>query len=136
MLIYFRLFVSHRPCRLRAQLANASATIVAGFETTATTSSYILWCVARHPALKAKLLADVRAHGIHSRYLDMFIKETMRMYPALANFVIRSPKEDTMVSGRLIGRGMSVYLDMITVHYDETIYPDPHKFDPERFAEG
>lgn len=110
--------------------------MVAGFETTASTLSYILWCIARHPELKARLLADILEAGAHSRYLDMFIKEVMRMYPAVANFVIRSPKRDTLIAGRPIKRGMSVYLGMSSVHYDAAIYPKPHKFDPERFAEG
>lgn len=122
--------------RPQLHTAHAGATIVAGFETTATTASYILWCVARHSALKERLLDDILREGIYSRYLDMFIKEVMRMYPALANFIIRSPKEEALVAGRLIERGMSVYLGVNTIHYDETIYPDPYKFDPERFAEG
>lgn len=75
-------------------------------------------------------------HDIRSPYLDMFIKEVMRMYPPLTNFVVRTPIEDAVVAGRRIPRGMSVYLGVHTVHYDETIWPQPDKFDPERFAEG
>lgn len=112
------------------------AVLIAGFETTATTSSYILWCLAKHVEYQVKLKADIIRNGIESKYMDMFIKEVMRMYPALPNFVIRTPHEDTKVGKYTIKSGMSVYLSVNTVHYDETIWPDPHRFDPERFAEG
>lgn len=112
------------------------AVLIAGFETTATTSSYILWCLAKHSECQARLKEDVLSYGLESKYLDMFIKEVMRMYPALPNFVIRTPHEDTKIGGRPIKRGMSVYLSVHTVHYDESIWPEPHRFDPERFAEG
>lgn len=112
------------------------AVLVAGFETTATTSSYIFWCLAKYAKLQEEVRADIERHGIESRRLDMFIKEVMRMYPALPNFVIRSPSEDTKVAGYRVNRGVPVYLSVQTVHYDETIWQDPHRFDPSRFAEG
>ena len=76
------------------------------------------------------------SYGIESEYLDMFIKEVMRMFPALPNFVIRTPHEDATLNGHTIKKGMSVYLSINSIHYDETLWPQPHKFDPERFAKG
>lgn len=112
------------------------AIVMAGFETTATTSTYVLWCIAKHKLLAVRLRSDILSYGIESKYLDMFIKEVMRMYPALPNFVIRTPNEDTKLAGYTIKRGMSVYMSVNTVHYDPTIWKDPYRFDPDRFSEG
>lgn len=112
------------------------AVLVAGFDTTATTSTYVLWCIAKHEHCKRRLRSDILSYGVGSKYLDMFIKEVMRMYPALPNFVIRTPHEDTKVSGYTIKRGMSVYMSVNSIHHDDSIWPDPYRFDPERFAEG
>lgn len=117
-------------------MSNSFAVMVAGFETTATTSTYVLWCIAKHDACASKLRQDIQNYGVESRYLDMFIKEVMRMYPALPNFVIRTPHEDIEIEGLTIKRGMSVYMSVNTIHHDPAIWEDPFRFDPERFAEG
>ena len=83
--------------------------------------------------MQEKLRADIRAFGVESSYLDMFVKETMRMFPALPNFVVRTAGEDTVLAGQRIKRGTSVYMSVVAVHYDASIWPDPHTFKPERF---
>lgn len=113
--------------------ANTVALLVAGFETTATTATYLLWCIARHARLQEELRADIGRAGIHSEYLDGFVKETMRMYPALPNFVIRTPEEDVVLAGHRIRRGTAVHMSVVAVHYDPAVWPDPHTFDPTRF---
>lgn len=117
-------------------MSNSFAVLVAGFETTATTSTYLLWCIAKHSDCSIKLRQDILNYGVESQYLDMFIKEVMRMYPALPNFVIRTPNEDTKVGAYTIKRGMSVYMSVNTIHHDPDIWEKPFCFDPERFAEG
>ena len=116
--------------------ANILALCVAGFETTAATSTYVLWCIAKYTQCKEKLRFEVMNYGLESEYLDMFIKEVMRMFPALPNFVMRTPDQDTTLQGYVIKKGMTVYLSINAIHYDETIWPDPYRFDPERFAKG
>lgn len=116
--------------------ANSFAILVAGFETTATTSAYVLWCIAKHDDCKEKLRKDLLNYGIESNYLDMFLKEVMRMYPALPNFVIRTPNEDIKLDGYTVKRGMSVYMSVNSMHYNESIWENPFKFNPERFEEG
>lgn len=110
--------------------------LVAGFETTATTATYMTWCMAKFPDLQTKLRSSILESGIQSDYLDMFVKETMRMFPALPNFVTRTPYEDTTLAGYEIKKGTHVHMSVIAVHYDPEIWPDPYKFDPERFARG
>jgi len=112
------------------------AILIAGYETTATTSTYILWCVARYDSCRERLRSDILNYGIESKYLDMFVKEAMRMYPALPNFVIRTAHEDTKLAGYEIKRGTSIHMSVNTIHYDESIWPNPNVFQPERFAGG
>ncbi|KAG9509369.1 Cytochrome protein, partial [Fragariocoptes setiger] len=116
--------------------ANIIAVLVAGFETTAATSTYITWLLARHDDVQRRLRDDIRRHGVHSQYLDQVIKETMRLYPALPNFVVRTPDRDVNINGVELERGCSVYLSLASLHYDEHHWPEPYKFDPERFAPG
>lgn len=35
--------------------------------------------------------------------------------------------------GYKIEKGWSVNLDVVSIHHDPEIYPDPEKFDPSRF---
>lgn len=116
--------------------ANTASAVFAGFETTATSASYLIWCMAKHVECQSALRASVQKHGMQSEYLDMFIKEVMRMFPALPNFVIRTPNADTQVGGVRVKRGTPVYMSVQAVHYDSRLWPEPHLFKPERFAQG
>ena len=35
----------------------------------------------------------------------------------------------------VLEKGMPVYISMLGMHLDPEYFPDPHKFDPERFSE-
>lgn len=83
--------------------------------------------------MQEKLRNDIVKNGMQSDYLDGFVKETMRMFPALPNFVARMPDEDTVLAGCNIKRNTIVFMSVIAVHYDPKVWPDPHKFDPNRF---
>ena len=69
-------------------------------------------------------------------YLDMVVSETLRMYPPLG-YVNRMPNETYKVPNLdlVIEKGTPVYIPMLGLHYDPEYFPDPDKFDPERFNE-
>lgn len=68
-------------------------------------------------------------------YLDMVVSETLRKYPPVA-FLNRLPMENYKVpnSNLVLEKGTPVYIPMLGLHYDPKYFPDPHKFDPERFS--
>lgn len=59
----------------------------------------------------------------------------MRKYPIIPNLFRKAQKNYTVPGSNLvIEPGTSVLIPIRAIHYDEDIYPDPHKFDPERFT--
>jgi len=46
----------------------------------------------------------------------------------------RLPCDDNGAESKIVlERGTKVYIPLRAVHYDPEIYPEPHKFKPERF---
>lgn len=59
----------------------------------------------------------------------------MRKYPIIPN-LFRKTQEDYKVpdSELVLEKGISVLIPVRAIHYDEDIYPEPHKFNPDRFS--
>lgn len=66
---------------------------------------------------------------------DIFL-ETLRIYSAAEN-IFRIAIKDYRVDGsdHMIEKGTRIFISLFGVHRDPDIYPDPMKFDPERFNE-
>ncbi|KAG9510838.1 Cytochrome P450 3A31 [Fragariocoptes setiger] len=117
--------------------ANSLATLIAGYDTTSLASTYVLWAIAKHPGIQEKLRIDIQLHGTESEYLEMVLKENLRLFPVTANFLMRSPSEDIIVGGRYkILKHSIVTYNYADVHHNAEYWPDPMRFDPERFAPG
>ncbi|XP_055529177.1 probable cytochrome P450 9f2 isoform X3 [Wyeomyia smithii] len=74
------------------------------------------------------------------QYLDMVVSESLRRWPPNP-FVDRyCVKEYVYDDGRggeaKIEKGQIVWFPIIALHQDPQYYPDPYKFDPERFSEA
>lgn len=68
-------------------------------------------------------------------YLDMFIFETLRMYPTLPMIDRRAVRDYKIEeTGLLIEKGTPILISSLGFHYDPKYYPNPHIFDPERFS--
>lgn len=63
--------------------------------------------------------------------------ETLRKYPALSFLSRESIIDDyTFRDTKLtISKGTLVWIPVFPIHHDPNIYPEPEKFDPERFTE-
>jgi cytochrome P450 family 3 subfamily A len=64
----------------------------------------------------------------------MVIDETLRMFPAALR-LDRVAGEDFEYEGIKIEKGQVVAVPLWALHHDPEIYPDPDRFDPERFNE-
>lgn len=117
-------------------ISNCLAVLMAGYDTTSTTLTYILWALAKHKDVQEKLRADVMTYGCDSLYLDQVIDETMRLYPTVILFTSRKATKTTKFSGLTIPQGTRVVLNTWLIHRDPETWPDPLKFDPERFRPG
>jgi cytochrome P450 len=42
----------------------------------------------------------------------------------------------SFIGDQIIRKGTPVYISLFAIHKDANVFPDPDKFDPERFAEN
>ncbi len=59
----------------------------------------------------------------------------MRKYPPLGN-LMRITTKDYKVpnSNQILQKGTKVWIPVHAIHHDEEYYPNPQKFDPDRFS--
>ena len=68
------------------------------------------------------------------KYMDMVIDETLRMYPP-ASRLDRVASNDYEYEGIKIKKGQVVGVAIYAMHHDPDLYPNPEKFDPNRFSD-
>lgn len=66
------------------------------------------------------------------KYMDMVIDETLRLYPP-ATRLDRVANNDYEYEGIKIKKGQIITVPIYALHHDPDYYPNPEKFDPERF---
>lgn len=61
--------------------------------------------------------------------------ETLRKHPP-ATPIIRQAQSDFKVPGtdHIIAKGTQIFVDLYSLHRDPDNFPDPERFDPDRFA--
>jgi cytochrome P450 len=118
--------------------------MIAGHETWSNSLGWTWYLLARHPAARARLDAELdevldgrRPTGPdveRLRYAGMVYAEVLRMYPP-AWTVGRTAIEDHELDGYLIPRGSVVLVSPWVVHHDPRWFPGPFEFRPERWEE-
>lgn len=68
-------------------------------------------------------------------YTEMVIREVLRLYPPAPGFA-REPIEDVTIAGYEIPKGSLITIGTYVLHHDSRFFPDPERFDPQRFAPG
>ncbi|XP_055697201.1 cytochrome P450 6a9-like [Phlebotomus papatasi] len=120
----------------------------AGYETSSSTMTFALYELAQHQDIQNRAREEVisilkKYNGEYTyeacmemKYLDRIINETLRKYPVIPN-LIRVCHKDYQVpdTKHIIEKGTSVQIPIYAIHHDPEFYPDPDKFDPERFTE-
>lgn len=117
--------------------------LLAGHETTSMSLTFAFHLLGRHPDIQQKVRDEVRevlgddrptaAQLINELpYTTAVLKEAMRLYPA-APITGRRSVEDTTIGGYDIPAGSDVVLSVWSIHHRADIWPDPERFDPERF---
>jgi cytochrome P450 len=127
---------------------------VAGHDTTANTLSYAMYHLARNPEVQEKLRKEVyttlNIPKDHDKlvvptadqlkdmeYLNCVIKEVMRISPAVVQ-IPRIVQEDFTIPNDnvVVPKGSMVSVSIYGAHHDPNVYPNPQKFEPERFLNG
>jgi len=118
--------------------------IVAGHETTALTLSWALYLCAFDQTVQDRARAEARAvlgtrtataeDVAQMPYIRQVLDETLRMYPPAA-FLSRTARAEDTLCGRAIHKGDTVILPIYALHRHHKLWPDPDRFDPDRFAD-
>ncbi|MBV9468581.1 MAG: cytochrome P450 [Abitibacteriaceae bacterium] len=116
---------------------------LAGHETTAVALSYTWYLLAQHPEIEAKLHAeidDVLGGRLPTpqdlpqlRYTEMVLAEAMRLYPP-AYAIGRRAINDYQLGEYCVPAGATIIMSPWVMHRDAQYYPDPTRFDPERWT--
>jgi cytochrome P450 len=115
--------------------------LLAGHESTTSMITSFCYAMAQNPAVLAQARAEqdaLRGPLTMERlramsYLDRVLKEVERMYaPVSGGF--RGVVKAFEFNGYHIPEGWLILYNVHHTHYDESIFPDPKVFDPERFC--
>lgn len=125
------------------QLRDEILTIMgAGYETTARTLCWTFYLLDGHPEAARKLREELesvlggRAPTFEDMpnlpYTRMVAQESMRLFPPVWG-LSRRLKEADEVGGTRIPKGNRVIISAYVTHRHPDLWPDPERFDPERF---
>eukprot|EP00091_Calanus_sinicus_P005717 TRINITY_DN16205_c0_g1_i1.p1 TRINITY_DN16205_c0_g1~~TRINITY_DN16205_c0_g1_i1.p1 ORF type:complete len:152 (+),score=33.52 TRINITY_DN16205_c0_g1_i1:30-458(+) len=64
----------------------------------------------------------------------MVLCESMRVYPPIPLHIGRWASQERTICGKTIPQGTGVLAATWVLHHNEKFWPEPWKFDPERFA--
>ena len=126
------------------QLRDEILTIfLAGHETTANALTWTWYLLARHPEAEARLHDELdRVLGgrppsfadlAELKWTRMVLEEAMRLYPP-AHTISRTALGEDRIGGVRVPRGASITISIYVTHRSPNIWPEPERFDPERFA--
>jgi cytochrome P450 len=128
-------------------VANSLLLFIAGFDTSSTIMSMCMYFMAKNPTVQEKLYEEIKEavekagtqsldyYTVQSLpYLDMFLNETLRMYPL--THLERVCVRDYKIPGTnfTIPKGMLVQVPSGAIMKDEKFFSDPLSFDPEHFS--
>nr|XP_022915731.1 probable cytochrome P450 6a20 [Onthophagus taurus] len=119
---------------------------LAGFETASTTMSFCLYELAHHQNVQDKLRNEINEiikkndgklsyHAMmEMKYMDQIINETLRMYPPIHTLPRLCTQNYTLPNGAIIEKGTPVFTSLLALQRDEDYFPEPNKFNPDRFS--
>jgi len=117
--------------------------IVAGHETTASGLNWTWYLLSQHPAVEARLHAEIdatpemTAPGLAQMetlaYTQQVVNEALRLYPP-GWLLSRRTIEADVLGGFSIPPGANVLLPLYLLHRHPRFWKDPDVFWPERFA--
>ena len=115
----------------------------AGHETSATSLSWIHYLLDEHPDARAKVRAEVdrvlgrrvptTADLAALTFTEQVINETLRLYSPIHS-ISRVALTDDTLGGYHIPAGATMYVSLYATHRLPALWPDPSRFDPNRFA--
>lgn len=116
-----------------------------GHDTTSSGITFSLLLIASHPEIQDQLYEEIkdavdRNNGAYLSlnqfselpFFDRVLKECLRIYSPVT-FISRTTTEDMEFHGVDLKAGNMLHLHILDVHRDPEFWPDPEKFDADRF---
>ncbi|KDP43007.1 hypothetical protein JCGZ_25193 [Jatropha curcas] len=127
---------------------NILTLLVAGHDTTTAALTWLVKFLDENPQVLERLREEHREIQSKRRegenltwsevnsmpYTNKVISETLRRATILPWFS-RKAAQDFEIDGYTIKKGWSINLDVVSIHHDPEVFPDPYKFNPSRFDE-
>ncbi|XP_069676207.1 cytochrome P450 9e2-like [Periplaneta americana] len=121
----------------------------AGFDASSTLLCFASHLLATHPDVQSRLQKEIDEtlekdggkltyEAVHSmKYLDMVVSETLRVYPPAGALDRKCIKTYTLQSDPpcTLQPGQGIWVPVYGLHHDPKYFPNPEKFDPERFSD-
>jgi cytochrome P450 len=133
------------PMSDKALTDEVTTLVVAGHETSASTLNWAWYLLSRHPEVEAELHSEVDALDLPGApgFADLasldrtrrVLEETLRLYPPGWVLTRRAIETDT-VGPYTLPAGTDVLVSPYFLHRHPRYWPDPQRFDPDRFAAG
>ncbi|CAH1399863.1 unnamed protein product [Nezara viridula] len=134
--------------KIQAEMVIAANCATFYMDATITSSSvlcFILLELASHQDIQEKLREEILSVGKKPEdfdfekintmtYLQMVFDECMRLHPPVPS-LSRTCTKDIVINDIKISKGTKVFISALALHQDPVYYPEPMKFDPERFSE-
>lgn len=113
-----------------------------GHDTTTSGISFCLYNIAKYPEVQQKIFDEIQIgdgddaltlndlNNLH--YLELVIKESLRLYPSVPYFARRLSEEIT-INGYTFPKNCSIYISPYLMGRNSELFADPLEFKPERF---
>nr|AZR39462.1 cytochrome P450 [Agasicles hygrophila] len=125
-------------------LEEVNVFVTAGYDTSGTNVGFFLLELSRHQEMQKQIFEEITAiigddfsklnlQNLQAmRYLDRFYKEVLRLRSAVP-IIERRIKKDCVINGVNLPKDTSVSCLLYYLHHNKEYYPDPEKFDPDRW---
>ena len=116
---------------------------LAAYEPLSNALAWAFYETSRHPVVSTRLQAEIDrvcGHRLPAckdlpalEYTSLVFAETLRLHPSVSMLARRTVNPDSLPSGAMIPRGADVWISPYVIHRSEEHFPEPERFDPERF---
>ncbi|KAF5306534.1 hypothetical protein FQA39_LY08856 [Lamprigera yunnana] len=119
--------------------------IFEGHDTTSACISFSMLLLACHQDVQEKVMEELRtifedSHRVPTfedlqsmHYLDIVVKECLRFYPSVPLISRVTEKNVQTSQNYTIPKDTMLQLNIYDLHHNPDLFPEPEKFDPERF---